>query len=69
MKKVFNVENCSNKEYRLLYKMYHASKESTVHNLSSVKNIPIPFRAILSLGLKFVIPKKPSIKLIKNSVL
>lgn len=68
MKKVFSIDQCSRKEYKYLYKLYNAGKENNIHNLSTVQTIPIEFRALLSLGLKFVTTKQPSTKLIQKCV-
>ncbi len=48
--------------------MYKTGKDSKVHNLSKVNHIPIEFRALLSLGLKFVVPKKINFKTLKESL-
>jgi len=48
--------------------MYNAGIHTQIHNLSRTLTIPIEFKAILSLGMKFVFPQKPSFKKIRESV-
>lgn len=68
MKRLFNVDKCSRKEYTFLYKLYTASKDNKVHNLSKIKNIPVEFCALLSLGLKYVIPKNVNYKNVRDCI-
>lgn len=69
MKKLFQIENCSKKEYQFLYDLYKFTKnKSYIHNLSKVKVIPLVFQIIICLGMKYCLPNKPNINIIKKSV-
>lgn len=69
MKKVFHIKDCSKNEYDFLYKLYSKGKnECNIHNLSQVTNVPIEFKSLLSLGLKYCNTKKPNPKQIRKSV-
>ncbi len=49
--------------------MYTSAKNnSCIHNLSSVEKIPLVFQTVISLGMKFCLPCKPDVKIIKQSV-
>lgn len=52
-----------------MYELYkNTRRNECIHNLSSVKDIPIVFQAIICLGLKFCLPCKPNVKIIKKSI-
>lgn len=52
-----------------MYDLYRSAKiNPCIHNLSSVKNIPIAFQTIICLGMKFCLPCKPNAKIIRKSV-
>jgi len=54
----------SSKTKCLILNLLSFSSNDHVHNLSSVKNVPIKFRAILMLGLKYCVTKSPNLTLI-----
>lgn len=68
MNNLFSIKTKTKNEYNFLYKLYKAGKDNKVHNLSKISHIPIEFRSLLSLGLKFVIPKKVNYKTIKECI-
>lgn len=69
VKKVFQVDKCSKRDYDFLYKLYSKGKQDThIHNLSNVKNFPIEFKSLLNLGLKYCNKKPPKPKLLRDCV-
>jgi len=69
MHKVFNVTELTPNNYNSLYALFKSVQNTPdiIHNLTVPKvNIPIKFKALLSLGLKFCLPTYPDINLIEK---